>query len=141
MDLQNLAYALTQVGHNLGAVIVVAAPLYAVAAAHPVGARGVPVRGVLWLALAGWALQLASGGLFGLVSFHFYGQLPDIHGIAIGALVLKLLCALAAVALIGRALLRRQGRLDGERDAGPWRTLAALGITALTAAAFLRWFS
>ena len=61
MDLQNLAYALTQVGHNFGAVIVVAAPLYALATARTVGARGVQARGVLWLTLAGWALQLASG--------------------------------------------------------------------------------
>ena len=135
MDLQNLAYALTQVGHNLGAVVVVAAPLHALAA-RPSGARG-----VLWLALAGWALQLGSGSLFGLVSYHFYGQLPDIHGIAIGALALKLACALAAVVLIGRALLRRRD-VDGDQPGvGPWRVLAALGVTALTAAAVLRWFS
>ncbi len=129
MDGQNLAYALTQVGHNFGAVIVVAAPLYALAAVRPPGARG-----LLWLALAGWALQLASGGLFGLVSYRFYGQLPDIHGIAIGALVLKLLCALVAVVLIALSLRRPHG-------APAWRALAALGATALTAAAFLRWFS
>ena len=141
MDLQNLAYALTQVGHNFGAVIVVAAPLYALATARTVGARGVQARGVLWLTLAGWALQLASGSLFGLVSYHFYGQLPDIHGIAIGALVLKLLCALGAVALIALSLWRPQSVRDDQRGAGIWRVLAALGITALTAAAFLRWFS
>ena len=129
MDGQNLAYALTQVGHNFGAVIVVATPLYALATARPAGAHG-----VLWLTLAGWALQLASGGLFGLVSYHFYGQLPDIHGIAIGALVLKLLCALVAVVLIALSLRRPHG-------APAWRALAALGATALTAAAFLRWFS
>lgn len=132
MDGQNLAYALTQVGHNFGAVIVVAAPLYALATAKSAGTRG-----VLWLALAGWALQLASGGLFGLVSYHFYGQLPDIHGIAIAALVLKLLCALTAVALIAFGLLRATSR----PSASLWRALAALGVTALTAAAFLRWFS
>ncbi|WP_293221020.1 hypothetical protein [Ottowia sp.] len=136
MDGQNLAYALTQVGHNFGAVIVVAAPLYALATARSAGARG-----VLWLALAGWALQLASGGLFGLVSYHFYGQLPDIHGIAIGALVLKLLCALTAVALLALSLLRPPAATDGGGGAARWRILAALGATALAAAAFLRWFS
>ena len=40
MDLQNLAYALTQVAHNFGAVAVVAVPLYALCSMHPAGSRG-----------------------------------------------------------------------------------------------------
>lgn len=135
MDLQNLAYALTQVAHNFGAVAVVAVPLYALCSMHPAGSRG-----LLWLALSGWALQLASGAVFGAVSWHFYGQFPDIHGIAIGALALKLLCALAALALIVLSLCSRLSP-DGRRNTVTWRLLATLGGTALTGAAFLRWFS
>ena len=104
MDLQNLAYALTQVAHNFGAVAVVAVPLYALCSMHPAGSRG-----LLWLALSGWALQLASGAVFGAVSWYFYGQFPDIHGIAIGALVLKVLCALVA----GTPALLRKGHQQG----------------------------
>ena len=135
MDLQNLAYALTQVAHNFGAVTVVAVPLYVVSAGRPERERR-----VLWLVLSGWALQLASGALFGLVSFHFYGQLPDIHGIAIAALSVKVLCAVAAVVLITVSLRLRAARGD-RRAALIWLALAALGMTALAAAAFLRWFS
>lgn len=135
MDLQNLAYALTQVAHNFGAVVVVAAPLYALWAMRPVG-----VRGVLWLVLLGWALQLASGAVFGAVSLHFYGQFPDIHGIAIGALAVKVLCAMSALVLIALSLYSRPSP-DGRRSTVTWRILATLGGTALTAAAFLRWFS
>lgn len=128
MDLQNLAYALIQVAHNFGAATVVAVPLYALVATRTAGARG-----LRWLALAGWGVQLASGALFGLVSLHFYGQLPDIHGIAIGALALKLLCAALAVLLLAWAPYRCIG--------AAWRVLAVLGMVALSAAAFLRWFS
>ena len=135
MDLQNLAYALTQVAHNFGAVTVVAVPLYVVSAGRPIRERR-----VLWLVLSGWTLQLASGALFGLVSFHFYGQLPGIHGIAIAALSVKVLCATAAVVLVAVSLRRRAA--PGERRAVLiWLALAALGMTALAAAAFLRWFS
>ncbi len=135
MDLQNLAYALTQVAHNFGAVAVVAVPLYALCSMHPAGSRG-----LLWLALSGWALQLASGAVFGAVSWHFYGQFPDIHGIAIGVLVLKVLCALVALVLIALSLYARPLH-DGRRSTVTWRLLATLGGTALTGAAFLRWFS
>ena len=135
MDLQNLAYALTQVAHNFGAVTVVAVPLYVVCAGRPVRERR-----VLWLVLSGWVLQLASGALFGLVSVHFYGQLPDIHGIAVAALSVKVLCAIAAVVLVAVLLRWRAARAD-HRVTVIWRVLAALGMTALTAAAFLRWFS
>lgn len=128
LDAQNLAYALTQVVHNFGAVVVLATPLYAL-----VARPGTAVRPLAWAVLAGWGAQLASGALFGLVSLHYYGQLPDIHGIAVAALALKVGCALLAVLLLGFALLRRR--------AAPWRVLAALGATALAAAAFLRWFS
>ena len=135
MDLQNLAYALTQVAHNFGAVTVVAVPLDVVCAGRPVRERR-----VLWLVLSGWVLQLASGALFGLVSVHFYGQLPDIHGIAVAALSVKVLCAIAAVVLVAVLLRWRAARAD-HRATVIWRVLAALGMTALTAAAFLRWFS
>ncbi|OOG55973.1 hypothetical protein [Polaromonas sp. C04] len=135
MDLQNLAYALTQVAHNFGAVTVVAVPLYVVSAGRPERERR-----VLWLVLSGWAVQIASGALFGLVSLHFYGQLPDIHDIAAAALAVKVLCAVTAVGLIIVLLRSRAVRID-RRAALIWRMLAALGMTALAAAAFLRWFS
>lgn len=134
MDFQNLTYASTQVAHNFGAVIVVAAPL------HLLFARLGNQRRLLWLVLAGWIVQIASGVLFGAVSFYYYGQLPDIHGLAITALILKLLCAGAAVALI-IAAFRSGATWSTLRITWMWRGLAALGIIAITAAAFLRWFS
>ena len=75
--------------------------------------------------------------MFGAVSGQFYGQFPDIHGIAIGALVLKVLCALVALVLIALSLYARPLH-DGRRSTVTWRLLATLRAPALPGAAFLR---
>lgn len=135
MDLQNLAYALTQVAHNFGAVTVVAAPVYAVM-------RGVETnaRALLITTLVGWGLQIMSGILFGLVSLFYYGQLPDISGIAIKALIVKVACAVLASIVVILSL--RWNTFSTKRTRIlKWWLLTALGCVALTAAAFLRWYS
>lgn len=137
MDPQNLAYALVQVAHNFGAVAVLGGALVGVARQE--GGR-VPARGLGWLVLFGWAVQAGSGAGFGAVSWLAYGRLPDLHAIAAGALALKLACATGGFVLA--ALWLRFGR--GWTQATwrrTWGALAALAATALTAAAFLRWFA
>ena len=137
MDLQNLAYAITQVAHNFGAVAVLGGALSALWLIP--GQAGMQ-RALAWLVLVGWTIQAASGAAFGAVSWLYYGQFPDIHGIAIAALVIKVACAMAgfaitAVYLRSASVWREQGRQTA------WRALALLAATALSAAAFLRWFS
>lgn len=137
MDPQNLAYALTQVVHNFGAVTVVGGALLA----HwPQAAATHTQRRLAWLILAGWLLQGASGAGFGAISFAYYGQFPDIHGIALAALYLKIACAVGGIAL-AVLFLRYQAAWPSPRSAAVWRGLLVLGVTALAAAAFLRWFS
>lgn len=121
--------------HNLGAVTVVAGPLYFLIAGELKRERG-----VLWMVLAGWAVQIISGGFLGLISLYFYGQLPDIHGIAIGALVIKIACAITAFVLI-IVSLSAHDLYTGRRAPITWRALAALALISISAAAFLRWFS
>lgn len=137
MDLQNLAYALTQVVHNFGAASVVGST---VAARWP--ARQTPqARHILArLALAGWAVQAASGAGFGAISFAFYGQFPDISPIAVTALLVKIACAGLGF-LLAAAYLRFSTRWSEQRCDMAWNGLMALAATAFTAAAFLRWFS
>lgn len=138
MDLQNLAYALVQVVHNFGAVAVVGG---AASALGPNGADSATrQRRLAWLVLSGWGLQAASGATFGAVSFHYYGEFPDIHGIAMAALALKVACAVAGFLLAAVSLVYGARWTDGGRRR-TWQILLALGATALTAAAFLRWFS
>ncbi len=137
MDPQNLAYALVQLVHNFGAVAVVGG---AVAARWL--ARDVPAtqRRLAWLVLGGWLAQAASGAGFGAVSYHFYGQFPDIHTIARSALMVKLACAASGILLAAGYLKRASDWLPARRGT-VWTVLLALGVTALASAAFLRWFA
>lgn len=134
MDYQNLWYALTQIAHNFGAVAVVAMPLHAIC-------RGTqrPTKPTLLVTLAGWLIQLSSGALFGLISLYYYGQLPDIHGTAVAALTIKLVCAGLSITLC--LFMLRHARLSLPSPNLQWLSLSTLGAVALTAAAVLRWFS
>ena len=91
MDVHDLAYALDQVVHNFGAVAVTAGSAAARWSQPPGAAR----RRLAWLVLSGWAVQAASGASFGTISYLTFGRLPDIHGIAVAALLLKVACAIA----------------------------------------------
>lgn len=137
MDPQNLAYALIQLAHNFGAVAVTGG-----AVAGWVTQRRAPGQAtrLVWLVLAGWALQAASGAGFGLTSLAYYGQFPDLHGIAVAALVIKLSCATAGL-LLAILLLRFSGAWSAARRQHAWSGLVGLAATALSAAAFLRWFA
>ena len=134
--LQDLSYAITQVAHNFGAACVVGAAAYALI----IDATPAKLRKCAWLAASGWAVQALSGTAFGAISYYFYAKFPDIHGIAIAALCIKLLCVVVSAALLLWYLTREASWEDARRLA-VWRALGALGATALTAAAFLRWFS
>lgn len=137
MDLQNLAYALVQVVHNFGAVAVTGG---AAAALLPLHAGAVVPRWLGGVVLAGWAMQIASGAGFGAISYAWYDKLPDIHGVAVTALGIKMVCAASGVMLAG-ACLRYAAGWSAARCRKAWTGLLALSATALSAAAFLRWFS
>ncbi|MGA2187333.1 MAG: hypothetical protein ABSH33_02315 [Steroidobacteraceae bacterium] len=138
MDAQDLAYALTQVVHNLGAVSVTggAAAACGLELAEPRAAR----RLLAGVVLGGWVAQGASGVCFGAISYAGYGHFPDIHGIAIGALVLKMACAAAGFSA-AVLYLARETRWSARGRQRAWATQLGLALTALAAAAFLRWFS
>jgi hypothetical protein len=138
VDTQDLAYALTQVVHNFGAVAVTAGA----AGGRWTQASTAPKRQrrLAWLVLGGWVAQIVSGATFGAISYASYGQLPEIHGIAIGALLLKMACALAGVSASALMLARGPTWTEPQRRHA-WTALFAFGATALCAAAFLRWFS
>lgn len=136
MGSENLAYALVQVLHNFGAAAVLGGAVFALWPAPRLQAG----RALGALVLVAWGVQIVSGGLFGLTSLAYYGVTPDLSRIAMAALVVKIAAALGGLLLAGTYLLR--GGTWGQ--AGIRRAflgLAALAAVALTAAAFLRWFS
>lgn len=136
MGSENLAYALTQVVHNFGAVGVLGGALFALWPAPRLEAG----RTFAWLILVAWGMQIASGGGFGLTSFYYYGETPNLSNIAMAALAVKVVAAIAGFLLAALYLLRGRewSRASVTRT---FRSLAVLGAVALTAAAFLRWFS
>ncbi|PKO73182.1 MAG: hypothetical protein CVU23_04045 [Betaproteobacteria bacterium HGW-Betaproteobacteria-17] len=133
---ENLAYALTQVVHNFGAAAVLGGAVFVLWPAS----RLQDGRTFAWLILVAWAAQIISGGLFGLTSLYYYGETPDLSRIAMTALLVKIAAAITGSLLAAFYLARgkRWGSAGGKRS---FQALAALGATALTAAAFLRWFS
>ena len=136
MDVQNLGYALTQVVHNFGASAVVGGAI----ASLWLAPRPELDRSLAWLVCLGWAAQVASGAAFGAISFYYYGKFPDIGGLAIAALAIKVACAASGFSLAALYLLRAASWTTAARRR-IWHMLAGLSATALTAAAFLRWFS
>lgn len=137
MDYQNLAYALSQVIHNFGAVAVTAG---AVAGLWLLPQQPLQARATAWLVMLAWLIQIASGVGFGAISFYYYGRFPDLSGIATTALVIKVASAGLGFILATLYLLRA-GSWPDATHRRIWQTLTGLGVTALTAAAFLRWYS
>ena len=133
MAADSLVYSLIQALHNLGAALALGAPVFWLALAPPAER----VRPILGLLAAVWALQGITGAGFGAASWLLYGRLPELHPIAVGALALKVFCVLGGLALSILLLARR----SGPPARGPWLGLAALAVSALTAAAVLRWNS
>jgi hypothetical protein len=132
---QNLDYALVQVVHNFGAAAVVGGSLAAFKFCG-MGARKELARVVL----AGWVTQAVSGAGLGAVSYYYYHQFPDITGIALFALAIKMCCAAIGFVLMATYLLRSENWPVARIDK-VWIVSALLSIAAMSAAAFLRWFS
>lgn len=136
MASEDLAYALTQVVHNFGAAGVVGGAFFALWPAF----RPEHARLMAWLVLAAWSAQIGSGIVFGAVSLYNYGQTPDLSAVAMGALVVKVTAAAAGFLLSAYYLLKGK-EWSPARIRTTFRSLGVLGATALTAAAFLRWFA
>lgn len=134
MQLDNALYAGVQIVHNFGAAAVVGLPL----AALRFEATGPTLRGIYWLALLAWLAQSASGVGFGMVSYFVVGELPEIHDLALGALCVKILCAILSIVLLAAKLLKLAW---AGSDRAALKRLAGLGSAALLCAAILRWFS
>lgn len=138
ITLEGLSYAAVQVVHNFGAVTVLGGSAFAL---HPRMQSATLHRRLAWWVGFGWATQAMSGAGFAVVSYHFYGKLPDIHGIAMAALLLKMLCAVFGLSITVLYLKNSAFRNIRERSRLVWLVLVTLACTALTSAAVLRWFS
>ena len=135
--MQNFIYALIQVIHNFGAVTVAGSAASAIWLAR--GNAGVRHRLSFLMAIA-WAVQAASGVLFGITTYYFEKNLPDIHGIAVDALLVKVVCAVAGF-ILAVVYVKSNSGWSVDKQFFAWRISLVLGAVALSSAAFLRWFS
>ena len=135
--MQNFLYALIQTLHNLGAATVVGATAAALWLVR--GELAAQRRLAILLSIA-WAIQAMSGALFGITTYTFGKQLPDIHGVAIVALIIKAACAIAGF-ILAAITAKWQADWPSSRRLLSWYASLLLGVTALSSAAFLRWFS
>ncbi|MBI5007928.1 MAG: hypothetical protein HZB95_12495 [Nitrosomonadales bacterium] len=134
-ELQNLSYAAIQVVHNFGAVAVVGGSLIALKLRE----RSMR-RKLAQLVLVGWLTQAASGATFGMTTYYFHHALPDISGIATYALGIKMLCATLGILMLA-AYLWSGERWKEQLLETAWISSSVLAVTAISSAAFLRWFS
>lgn len=136
MSAENLAYALIQAVHNLGAVALVALPFFGLW----YGIERANAQRVALVLVATAVVQASTGMFFGAASLYFHGALPEIHAVPAGALWVKVTAL--GIALAAGAAIRVWGSgWNKARCAGAWKIACGAGVAALVAAAFLRWYS
>ncbi len=132
----DLVYALVQVIHNLGAAAVVGGPAAVLALDPPLGTAR---RRLALAVLAAWALQAATGAGFALASYRLKGALPEVAGVALAALSIKL-AATAGGLVLGALLAWRRVPWPRRGERLAWAACLTLAAAAVSAAAFLRWY-
>ncbi|MBU3538667.1 hypothetical protein [Polynucleobacter sp. UK-Gri1-W3] len=133
--MQNLLYALIQSVHNLLAVLIVGVGAYGLFfALNPTK------RALATVQSFAWALQGVTGGAFGFTTYHYFHQLPDIHGVAITALMIKIACVVPGFSFAATYVLFGP-QFSKVIDRIFWWPMFLFGVLALSSAAFLRWFS
>src|SRR2546428_5746094 len=130
----NLVYTGVQILHNFGAVAVVGST----AMAWWVARDKLAGQGRLaWVLVIGWAAQGGSGAGFGMTSYFLKGQLPEISGVALIALVAKIACVTCGFA-VGILYLNMASRWSVATRLKVWQGMLALAGTAPTTGALLR---
>lgn len=145
----DLLYACVQLVHNIGVAAVVGSPAVAwwLVRANQVPAESLsrPATTVLvqrrlaWFTLLAWSTQVASGIGFGATTYYLKHELPELTGVGLAALGIKVACALVSIVL-AILYLRASSRWPAFMQIRVWQILFVLGLAALISAAFLRWY-
>lgn len=141
-------YACIQLVHNLGAAAVVGCPAVAswlvgstrrAGNDHPAATTSIR-HGLAWLTVIAWSTQVVSGAGFGTTTYFLKHELPDLTGIGLAALSIKISCAVISLVL-AQIYLRSGARWTDRIQLVIWQALFLLGLAALMSAAFLRWYA
>ena len=133
--MENLIYTWIQIAHNFGAVAVVGSP----AVGWWLERKNIAANRLALLALIGWFVQAATGIGFAITSYSLKGALPEVTGIALGALLIKV--SATAIGFLAAAILWKKGpQWLVRRKILLWQIMFAFSIAALMGAAYLRWY-
>lgn|SRR5262249_3580094 len=133
--MENLTYTIVQILHNFGAVTVFGSPI----AGWWLERKNLAVHRLTLLALLGWMAQGATGIGFALTSYTFKGAIPEVTGIALGALLIKVFSTFTG--FVAAILIFRKGRQwKSQSRVRIWQSMLFLAFSAMTAAGFLRWY-
>lgn len=143
-------YACVQLVHNLGAAAVVGSPAVAWwlvssnqragnSSGRPMATESIQHK-LTWFTIIVWSTQAISGVGFGTTTYFLKHELPDLTGIGLAALGIKITCAVISL-FLALIYLRTGSRWSGRMQLIVWRILFLLGLTALISAAFLRWYA
>jgi hypothetical protein len=147
--MEDFVYACIQLIHNLGAVAVVGSPAIAwwlvsssqviVQPSERTFTTTSMRHSLAWLTFFAWATQIGSGAAFGVTTYFLKHEIPELTGIGLSALLIKVSCAFICVVLT--ILYLRTGTSWSDRlQIKVWQALFFIGLTALISAAFLRWY-
>src|SRR5207245_8968278 len=96
--MENFIYTLVQLVHNFGAVAVAGSPVVALWFGRE---NKIALHKLTWLMALGWVAQGASGIGFAVTSYTMKGALPEVEGVELTALALKVGWYLMGVVLSG----------------------------------------
>jgi hypothetical protein len=147
--MEDFVYACIQLTHNLGAVAVVGSPAVGlwlmnsspliVQPSERKSTNTSIYHSLAWLTFFAWSTQIGSGAAFGVTTYFLKHEVPQLTGIGLSALLIKVTCAFICVALT--VFYLRTGTNWSERlQIKVWQALFFTGLTALISAAFLRWY-
>jgi hypothetical protein len=144
-----LLYSCVQLVHNIGAAAVVGSPAVAWwlarASRKPECLFGNPLAIVTvlhrlaWFTAIAWITQILSGIGFAATTYHLKHELPELTGIGLTALGIKITCALISIAFV-IFYLKASSHWSVQTKIKVWQLLFMLGLAALVSAAFLRWY-
>ena len=143
--MSDFLYAFVQLIHNVGAAAVVGSPAAAWLLLHTNqnSNRSIEILAIeqklAGCTLLAWSIQLASGAGFGATTYYLRHTLPELNGIGLTALSIKVGCAIISFTLT-LFYLRTSEHWSIHKRINTWQTLFVLGLIALIAAAFLRWY-
>lgn len=135
--METFLYTLVQLVHNFGAAAVAGTPVAALWFGHE---NKLALQKLSRLMALGWLVQGASGIGFALTSYTMDGALRHVEGVALTALALKIGCTFVGTILAGTYLIRGS-RWSAVNQLRTWKFMVMMTLTALAAAAVLRWYS